>query len=260
MELNNLKETAKNGKFKSINSNFIKKVLEYISIKENIFIITSLNKYFHSLIINYYCNDDTFSYCLREINRSISTEEFKTSISNHCINLEDNLKQYKEFYNQYIFYRSIYFLSYSLFKDINTLELQKNNIGPDGIILISSLIKNTRNLLNLNISYNNIEDDGCKFLSDTLKRNNSLNILNLDCNRITDKGLVYLSESISTHRYLKTIKFVLNNISNDGVRHLANDLEKNMNINLMVIDFKYNNIIIKDEVSYEYLKKLKISL
>ena len=50
-----------------------------------------------------------------------------------------------------------------------TLEVNGNNIGPDGMIALVDAIKDNNNLRTLELSYNPIGDKGAKALIDVLK-------------------------------------------------------------------------------------------
>jgi hypothetical protein len=248
------------GKFKNLNSTVLINILQFITVRENVCLIYDVNKNFANIISKHFRKDNSLNSCLKDMKSIIKQpEEFKFITNNHCNILEDNLKKFKDSYNPFTFNRAIYLLSGVIFKDLQSLDLQKNNMGQDGVILIMQLLKQTSNLLHLNLSYNNISDDGCKFLSLAFKKNNSVQILNLECNGISDQGAICLSETIVTHKSLKTLKMALNIVTFEGVKHLASLLEKNPNSTINVIDFKYNNLVIRDEFHTDHFRKYKIS-
>lgn len=259
MEVEEFNNFINVGKFKQLKSNLVTHILTFMTHRENICIIIDLNKQFLKLITKIYRKDNSLGQCLKDMKNIIkSIEEFKFITNNHCINLEENLKKFKENYNPFTFNRSIYMISSLIFKEMQYIDIQKNNIGLDGIILLSLLIKKSSVLVHLNLSYNNIGDEGCKFLAISLAKNASLQILNLECNGIADHGLISLSETISNHKTLKTIKFALNSITFEGIKYLSTVLEKSSNT-LHVIDFKYNNLVIRDDYQHDHLRKQKIS-
>lgn len=259
MENDTIPKVTKIGKFSSIKIYSLLNILQFITNRENVCILLELNQHFAKLISKQLRKDNCINQCLKEMKLIVkSNEEFKFITNNHCINLDNNLKKFKESYTPYTFNRSIYLLSSYIFKDVMLLDLQKNNIGVDGVLFIMHLVKSSKNLLSLNLAYNNISDEGCKFICPALSKSNSLQLINLECNCITDKGLISLSDIISTHKTLKTVKFALNLITFDGVKYLAGLLEKAIN-QIGVIDFKYNNIIIRDDIHTDYFRKNKIS-
>jgi hypothetical protein len=247
------------GKFKNITLKNLSVILQFISIRDNVTIILELNKKFSSIISKIYRKDNSLNSCLKEMKGIIKqTEEFKFITNNHCLNLEENLKKFRDSFNPFTFNRAVYLLSSIIFKDVQSLDLQKNNIGLDGVILLIPLIKKTNCLLHLNLSYNNISDEGCKFLTLPLKKNSSLQVMNLECNGISDGGVISLSDALIVHKGLKTIKLALNSVTFEGVKHLAGLLEK-VQTQIMVIDFKYNNLIIRDDYHTDYFRKHKIN-
>ena len=253
-----IKNSIDMGKFKFINYQNLVNILNFITPRENVCIIFEVNKKFVKIICKIFRKDNSISNCLKEIKGLVKgTEEFKFISANHCINLEENLKKFRESYNPFIFNRAVYLLSSLVFREVQSLDLQKNNIGSDGVILLLPLLKKSSVIIHLNLSYNNISDEGCKFLALALKKNSSLQILNLECNGISDGGVISLSEGLVTHRCLKTFKMALNVVTIEGVKFLAAILERSQSP-LVVLDFKYNNLVIKDDLLTENLRKLKI--
>jgi hypothetical protein len=247
------------GKLKTLKPQVVENIIQFISVRENVTIMIVLNRKILSIIQKLYRKDNSLISCLKEMKGIIKqTEEFKFITNNHCLNLEDNLKKFRDSYNPFTFNRAVFLLSSIIFKDVQSLDLQKNNIGLDGVILLIPLIKKTNCMLHINLSYNNISDEGCKFLTAPLKKNNTLQVINIECNAISDSGVISLSEAIVVHKNLKTIKMALNSVTFDGVKHLAGMLEKNPS-QIMVIDFKYNNLIIRDDYHTDYFRKHKIT-
>jgi Ran GTPase-activating protein (RanGAP) involved in mRNA processing and transport len=253
------RELTELGKFNKIKPNDLNRIIIFLPRRDIICVLTNINKKFKTTIESLLKKDNSTEQCLKEMKTIIkSIEEYKFITNNHCITLDENLKKFKEQYNPFAYEKSVQVLSFALFKDVNSLDIQKNNIGVDGLLLLGPLLLSSKTLNNLNLSYNNLADEGCKFLADFLKINNSIVTLSLDCNAISDSGIIVLSECIASHKNLKTVKFVLNHITIEGVKYLVTILEKFVNSTINVIDMKYNNIVITDENSLEHFKKLKI--
>jgi hypothetical protein len=242
------------------NKNNIERIIEFLTVRESVCILIEVNKYFLKTICNMYKKDNSIVSCLKEMKSIIKqADEFKFITNNHCMNLEDNLKKFREIYNPFTFNRAVYVLSGVIFKEIQLLDLQKNNIGLDGVILLIPLLKKTNVLVNLNLAYNNISDDGSKFLAIAINFNKSLNFLNLECNGISDHGLASLSEPIVKHKFLKKIKMALNVVTLEGIRQLTEIIEKIESL-IEVIDFHYNNIVlVRDEYQNDYFRRFKIA-
>ena len=251
---------TKSGRLTRVGINAFPIILSFITDKEKMLILFEVNKGFMTLITKLYMKENSLGVCIKEIKGLIkSIEEYKFITNNHCINIEDNLKKIKDTYQPFIFYRSIYLLSNIIFKDAVSLDIQKNNIGMDGILLLSSLIRQSKNLININLAYNNICNDGCKFLVLPLSKNKSLQVINLECNCISDSGVISISDPLMNHPTLKILKFALNLVTFDGLKYVAEMLEKSENSILGLLDFKYNNVVVKEDKMHDYFKKLKIA-
>jgi len=236
-------------------------IISYISQLENSLIIIKINRKFSKIIQKLLKKDGKISSCLKELRSHIKQPDtYKYMVQNHCSVLEESLSKIKSNFTPFTFYRSIYFLSSVIFKDLQNLDLHKLNMGEDGILLLVSLIRNSTTLQLLNLSYNNISDEGCQHLALPLQINNSLQILSLECNAITDIGLRYLSWSLIRNKSMKIIKFALNLVSFEGLKDLADLIDKNIAIiKFQVIDFKFNNVVIKDESFIKYFRQCKIT-
>lgn len=196
--------------------------------------------------------------CSKDIINGIKNiNDFKALIGNHSENLEKLGKKYLEQFKYFNFYKSLLILPQSLFNNLTNLDFQYSNMGYDGIMILGPFIKYTKNLTSLNLSYNNLNDDGCAFLRNSLSINKSLTTLILECNGISNDGLFYLIDPIVNHINLKIIKFALNSITIDGIRDLSTKLLSKQEKVMTMLDFKYNNIIVKEE-NVDVFKKLKI--
>jgi hypothetical protein len=252
-------EDKSNGKFKILSESIVANILNFITASETISILTEINKHFSRVIEKIYRKDISLSSCLKEMKNIIKqTDEFKFITKDHCISLEENLRKIKDSYNPYTFNKSVYLLASLIFINIQSLDLQKNNMGLDGVILLIPLIRKSVCLFHLNLAYNNIADDGSKFFALALKKNSSLQILNMECNGISDPGILLLSDAIGNHKNLKTVKLALNLITFIGAKNLACSLEKSCS-RIVVVDLKYNNIIVKDDFHIDYFRKNKIA-
>jgi hypothetical protein len=220
-----------------------------------------INSQFKSEIINQEEINNQILLCLNTLKDDfIKLESYKNLLFNYGLNQPAILAKYESKFPLFILYRSVYLLSFHLLKDVQHLDLQKQNMGPDSLILLYVLIKKSNVLIGLNLAYNNISDDGCKILKGCLEINKSIQSLNLECNSIGDLGLSYLINPIVNHKSLKTIKLALNVITIVGMDNLVIALKANNgNTQINVIDFKYNNYKIEFDEKYKDFKFLKIS-
>ena len=119
------------GKLKTLKPQVVENIIQFISVRENVTIMIVLNRKILSIIQKLYRKDNSLISCLKEMKGIIKqTEEFKFITNNHCLNLEDNLKKFRDSYNPFTFNRAVFLLSSIIFKDVQSLDLQKNNNNP----------------------------------------------------------------------------------------------------------------------------------
>lgn len=239
-------------------------IFDCLSQKELVLVIFDVNSKFRKYFVEYTkeskisINRKDILVCSKDIIGNIKNiNDFKSLIGNHSENLEKSGKKYLEQFKYFNFYKSLLILPQSLFNSLTNLDFQYSNMGYDGVMILNPFIKYTKNLTSLNLSYNNLNDDGCAFLRSGISVNKSLNTLILECNSISNDGLFYLIDPIVNHINLKIIKFALNSITIDGIRELSSKLMIKQDKVMTMLDFKYNNIIVKEE-NVEVFKKLKI--
>ncbi len=253
----------------SSNQESINRILDFLNSREKFLFVIDVNKFFFETISYEYKKQiknqsDTKTQmilCIKYLKEDFNKIEiYRNLVFNYGLNHPAILSKYAGKFPNFILYRSLYLLSYYLFKDLQQLDLQKQNMGPDSLLLINVLIKKSNALVGMNLSYNNLSDDGCKILKGCLEINKSLQSLNLECNSIGDLGLSYLTDPIVNHKSLKTIKLALNIITIVGMDSLVIALKSNNgNSQINVIDFKYNNYKIESDEKYKDFKFLKIS-
>lgn len=255
--------------YSNSNKESISKILDYLTSREKYLFVIDINKFFfESISINYKKEiknqaetNTQIILCIKILKEDFNKiEVYRNLLFNYGLNQPAILSKYEAKFPNLILYRSIYLLSFYLFKDLQQLDLQKQNMGPDSLILLNVLIKKSNALVGINLAYNNLSDDGCKILKGCLEFNKSLQSLNLECNSIGDLGLSYLTNPIVYHKSLKTIKLALNVITIVGMDSLVIALKSNIgNSQINVIDFKYNNYKIESDEKYKDFKFLKIS-
>lgn len=64
---------------------------------------------------------------------------------------------------------------------ISSIIVESNNIGDEGLTLLSQNLNYIRNLIELDISDNSIGDEGIKSFSNNIKHINNIMILNIGC-------------------------------------------------------------------------------
>ncbi|CAF3298106.1 unnamed protein product [Rotaria sp. Silwood2] len=138
--------------------------------------------------------------------------------------------------------------------NIETLNLESNDITAEGAQYIAQILRNSRTLTELYLSKNYLGDRGVKFLANALSENkidtqeqsnNGIFVTNqtmlqhlyLGQNNITDEGLKYLCDMLKTNRTLSWLWLTGNEISNQGVKLLSNTLvDYNMTLEGLFLD------------------------
>jgi len=259
-------------KFKNFSNNkeeSIIQIIDFLTSREKYLFVIEVNKFFFNTIQNEYAKlsqepadtSNKMISCLKNLKEDFcKIEVYRILLFNYGLNQPAILSKYEAKFSSFILYRSVYLLSFYLYKDLQQLDLQKQNMGPDSLIFLYVLIKKSNALVGINLAYNNLSDDGCKILKGCLDVNKSLQSLNLECNSIGDLGLSYLTDPIVNHKTLKTIKLALNVITIVAMDSLVIALKSNIgNSQINVIDFKYNNYKIESDEKYKDFKFLKIS-
>lgn len=253
-------QLTKSGKFNKLTTaKSFSLILLYLPSKYTICFLPTINKEIRSFILSQL---PPLKPILSSLQKQIPSQtEYKSLLFNHSSTLETQLKDISE--DKYSLYRSLYIYPSILFKSLSSLDLQKQNIGIDGVLMLLYYIKNTLVLSSLNLSYNNIRDKGVALLSSAIALNTSISTLSLECNGIGDRGAAMLGTGIKKHKGISTIKLALNVITIEGVMTMTETIGTNESImckNLKIIDVKYNNIVIEKEKEkelqkYTYLKK-----
>jgi hypothetical protein len=115
-------------------------------------------------------------------------------------------------------------------KTLKELDLSNNNIGVDGCIFISLIMRDCRLLTLINIGYNNIGNEGVKLIAEQLKINNTITELKLRCNNIDDIGLGYICDAIKVNNTLNLLNLEDNFITYEGLRIMADAICKNFSL------------------------------
>lgn len=245
---------SEKSKLISMKSNTFEHLMSFITEKEKSLIVFDISKELRNKTMGYYSlkkiatDKKSIVNCIKGLKSVIkSINEFKFIANNHSESLEESLKKYIETYNYFCFFRAISSIPIFIFPNLTELDLNHFNIGYDGILLLNTYIKTTKLLKNLNLGYNNLGDDGCSFLKIGLDKNNSIVSLILECNCISDYGLEFLIPSIINHSKLKVLKMCLNVITIDGLKELVTKLSSRTHPPIQILDFKHNNVVIKEE-------------
>ena len=104
------------------------------------------------------------------------------------------------------------------FPTIETLNLQRCNIGDAGASFLAETLKSNTSLKTVNLDVNNIGDEGAWTLAEALKANTTLKELNLFCNNIGDESAQVFAEALKINTTLKVLNLGDNVISDAGIQ------------------------------------------
>ena len=124
---------------------------------------------------------------------------------------------------------------------IAVLNLSNNNIGDEGIKIISNAIKDNRVLVSFNISSNSITYKGGFIFFNNMMNQKSIidldisNSSGINRNRLTSNGIQNIEKVLSSNLYLEMLNLGGNSIKNEGLKYICKGLEKNktlLNLNI----------------------------
>lgn len=125
------------------------------------------------------------------------------------------------------------------------LHITSCNIGNNGAIILSKMIRLNSSLSQLDISSNGIGNDGIVALSHAIKFNKSLTELGLECNRIEDDGVKILLEYLKYNKHLEFVWLGNNKVGIIGATTVRNFLMTTRK-HLVYIDMVGNPVNDKD--------------
>ena len=123
--------------------------------------------------------------------------------------------------------------------NLQTLDVQSNNIGLDGATALAEGLKSCTNLQTLILRRNNIGSDGATALAEGLKSCSNLQTLHLSDNNIGSDGATALAEGLKSCTNLRTLHLYFNNIGSDGATALAEGLKSCTNLQIVNLHNNY---------------------
>ena len=119
--------------------------------------------------------------------------------------------------------------------NLQTLNLEGNNIGADGAKALAEGLRHCNKLQTLNLRVNGIGDNGAKALAVGLQHCNNMQTLNLEGNNIGADGAEALAEGLQHYNKLQTLNLTANNIGDDGAKALAEGLQHCNNLQTLKV-------------------------
>ena len=157
----------------------------------------------------------------------------------------ENLKKYKHVKNLIFIRQKVDIKIITVFSEnlqyiehLMELELGGNEIGDDGLIILSKGLINSLDLEILDLKENNIGSKGMKSLTETLKNLKNLKIINLNWNSISDEGIISFSKV--KLEFLNNLLLKENQIQEEGMKIFSQNL-KNFP-KLQYLDMGWNHI------------------
>lgn len=115
--------------------------------------------------------------------------------------------------------------------NLQSLDLYRNQIPPEGGKLLAEALKFNTSLLYLNLANNWLGNEGAKAMGEALKVNSTLLKFNFNLNKIENRGAEDLAEGLKYNTTLQFISLRYNKFTGDGKRVI----KKNTNCK---VDFK----------------------
>ncbi|XP_064622889.1 leucine-rich repeat-containing protein 74B-like [Lineus longissimus] len=124
-----------------------------------------------------------------------------------------------------------------------TLDLEGNWLGPEGIIHFSDLLRDNLVLTKLNLSNNRLGNKGAKILRLGLLTNKKIENLNLAANGFSDKDAKFIAEIIEKNDSVKYLNLSQNDFNSEGGMALGPAIGQNRSI--VDLDLSWNQIRLK---------------
>ncbi|XP_063413846.1 leucine-rich repeat-containing protein 74A-like [Mytilus trossulus] len=117
------------------------------------------------------------------------------------------------------------------------LNLTKNDIGREALILLEEALDKNLKLLDLNLSDNNINSSDCDIIRKIMEGDNMLQSLNLSNNRICNVGGQQIARGLVRNDRLKVLNLSWNRITGKGAAAIGYALAKNSDLQVLNISW-----------------------
>lgn len=108
-----------------------------------------------------------------------------------------------------------------------SLKLGYNNLGDEGVSILSGGIAKHHNLQSLDLGFNNIGDEGCQTLCSSVPQQSKLQTLYLAGNLIGEDGAVAIADLLRRGSSLRRLYLTGNLIGPEGVRAISEAILEN---------------------------------
>ncbi|CAG2219971.1 unnamed protein product [Mytilus edulis] len=120
---------------------------------------------------------------------------------------------------------------------IALMNLTKNDIGREALILLEEALDKNIKLLDLNLSDNNINSSDCDIIRQIMEGDNMLQSLNLSNNRICNVGGQQIAGGLVRNDRLKVLNLSWNKIRGKGAAAIGYALAKNSDLQVLNISW-----------------------
>jgi hypothetical protein len=134
---------------------------------------------------------------------------------------------------------------------LRTLDLFGNSIKNDSIMLMANGLKKNTSLetLVLPCPQSDLSVESCAAISAALSENKTLVTLNLPRSYLCDDGLFHIAQGLTLNKSLKKLEVgISNNLGNKGMEALTEMLEKNYDLERLLLDSAEKSI--KEKVDH----------
>ena len=108
---------------------------------------------------------------------------------------------------------------------LQTLYLERDNIGPDGAEHIGAALAKNTTLQSLSLYFNNIGTAGARHIGAALAKNTSLQTLDLALNDIGPVGAEHIGVALAKNKTLQSLNLALNDIDPEVKQRIQKTLE-----------------------------------
>ena len=124
-------------------------------------------------------------------------------------------------------------------KSLTVLSMENNELGVEGALFLSSILRNNETLISINIANNNIGDEGFGAIANSIMHHKSLRSVNIGLNNLRSHGIRHVVNLIYFNAHITTLILSGNQIGDQGVIDIASALNKNTTLTTLGLRDNY---------------------
>ena len=139
---------------------------------------------------------------------------------------------------------------------VENLDLNQNEIGSRGVMVLAKTLRTNKKLVSLNISFNSIGDEGATAVAAALVCNNTLRCIDMRRCGITNQGAQAIAEEyLPRMQGLRELVLIKNDITTEGSAALLQGLRQNVEIENLHIQDKVSDPVSREIIHWIRLNK-----